>query len=84
MKLVIDANIIISALIKDGMHRAIIQSDKFKLVSPDFIVEEIEKYLPYISKKSGLDIFDLEIILAILFQHIRVIPISEYEDSLQS
>ncbi len=84
MKLVIDANIIISALIKDGLHRALIISDKFNLISPDYIVGEVEKYIPYIAKKAKLDVFDIELIFALIFQHITVIPKTEYEDYLNT
>ena len=41
MKLVIDTNIVISALIKDGKTREIIMSGKFELVSPDFVLDEM-------------------------------------------
>lgn len=79
MKLVIDANIIISALIKDGFHRALIISDKFTLISPDYIIGEVEKYIPYIAEKAELDISDVELNFVLLFRHIAVIPKTDYE-----
>lgn len=52
MIILIDANIVISALIKDGKVREIITNKKFEFVSPDFILEEINKYKEYICEKS--------------------------------
>jgi predicted nucleic acid-binding protein len=45
MILVIDANCVIAALIKNNKSREIIISHKFDLVSPDYLLDEINKYL---------------------------------------
>ncbi|MHA1489373.1 MAG: PIN domain-containing protein [Promethearchaeota archaeon] len=44
MKLIIDANIIISGLIKDSTNRKIILSPKFEYFSPEFLLKELNKY----------------------------------------
>ena len=79
MKLVIDTNIVISALIKDGKAREIIVSGKFELVSPDFVLDEIRKYDSYICEKSGLGKDEFELLIALIFQKITVVPYLEYE-----
>ena len=44
MDLVIDANILFSALIKDSFTSTIIFSDTFRLFTPEFISTELEKH----------------------------------------
>lgn len=44
MKLVLDSNIIFSALIKKSITRDIIISDLFELYAPEYIFNEITKH----------------------------------------
>ena len=52
MKAVIDANIVFAALISaDGLTRELLFSSNLELVSPEFLLEEVEKYRPLITEK---------------------------------
>ena len=51
MKLVLDSNIIFSALIKKSTTRNIILSDVFELQAPDYIFSEITKHKELLLKK---------------------------------
>jgi len=51
MKLVIDTNSIISALIKNGISRRIIVSPAIQFIAPDHTLKEISKYKKMICKK---------------------------------
>lgn len=55
MNLIIDANILASALIKDGINRELIVSESFNLYSPDFIIEEIIEHLGEFEQKTKLN-----------------------------
>ncbi len=54
MKLVLDANILIAALIRDGTTRRLLlaHSDRLDLCTPALIIEEIVENIDYISKKA--------------------------------
>jgi len=54
MKLVIDTNIIISALIKNGISRRIIVSPLIDFVTFEYTLQEISKYEKLIRKKSKI------------------------------
>ena len=56
MRLVLDANILIAALIKDGTTRRLLlmHHEKLELFTPALIVEEIIDNLDHISKKAKL------------------------------
>ena len=55
MELVVDANILFSALMKDSTTRALILSDKFSLIVPQFVMDEFTKHISQISAKTSLD-----------------------------
>jgi predicted nucleic acid-binding protein len=82
MILVVDANIVIAALIRNGKSREILLSGKFKFVAPDFVKEETLKYLDYIKKKTGMSKDDLNLLVVLVFQEIQTIPQSDYETEI--
>jgi predicted nucleic acid-binding protein len=55
MSIVIDTNVFISALMKDGATRNILLHEKIEFISISFSEEEIRKYRELILKKSNLD-----------------------------
>ena len=79
MRLVVDANIIISALIRDSVIRGILTRGSFEFLAPDFIIEEIYKHEKYICEKSGLAKEDFELLLSFIIENIRIMPKKEYE-----
>ncbi len=55
MLLVVDANILMAALIKDSDTRGLLMSDDLTLIAPEFLLEEAIKHLDYISRKTKLE-----------------------------
>ena len=83
MKLVIDTNIIISALIKEGITRRIILSPFIEFITPEYSFKEISKYENIIFKKAKLSHDDFRLIINIIFEKIQIIPKKEYEDKIK-
>lgn len=83
MKIVIDTNIIISALLKDSMTRKIILSQKFTFLTPDYTLEEIQKYEEYILEKAGISDQDFEIILSMMFEKVKIVNKEEYQNQME-
>jgi len=83
MILVIDANSVIAAIIKDSKARKIIVSGEFTLVSPEFLTEEVGKYNAYIIRKSGMSKEELNLLITLLLKHIHILPRDEYEDKIE-
>ncbi|GAH51713.1 unnamed protein product [marine sediment metagenome] len=52
MKLVVDANILFAALIKEGSTAELLISDKLQLFAPEFLFAEFVKYEELILKKT--------------------------------
>jgi putative PIN family toxin of toxin-antitoxin system len=82
MKLVIDTNSIISALIKNGISRRIILSPFIQFITPEYTLQEIDKYSQMICKKAKATKEELNIILQLLFEQIEIIPHEEYATSI--
>ena len=79
MKLVIDTNVVISALVRDGFSRKIILYENIELVSPEFSLKEIYKYKELILEKSGLTEEEFKNLLFAILSKIKIIPKSKYE-----
>ena len=82
MKLVVDANILFSSLIKDSITRRIILLDDFDLHTPEYVFIELEKHIDYIQKKSKLNKKNIELLIEIIMTNINVVPIDEYKKDI--
>ena len=78
MRLIIDANILISALIRDSLTRKIIIDSYIEFYIPEYTFDEIDKHLDYISKKNSLTIKENKKILEILTIYIHVFEAEYY------
>jgi len=78
MELVIDANILMSALIAtEGKTYDLIFNDRIRLFSVDKLLEELEKYKSEILEKSGLSGYDFDIFVSLISSEIEFVSYSE-------
>ena len=83
MKILIDTNIIIAALIKNNKAREVILSGKFEFVSPEFVLEEVNKYKKYICDKAKISSEVLDLVVNIIFEKITLVPKEEYDEFIE-
>jgi predicted nucleic acid-binding protein len=69
MDLVIDANVVFSATIRDGLTRKLLLSGLLRLYAPEFLLGEVTKYAGLLAKKSGNSQKEVESVLADLFEN---------------
>jgi len=74
MKVVIDTNILISAIIRDSKIREIIINSPHEFFTSEIIFEELKKYQQEIEEKSGLSSSEISEIINVLFKYIKIIP----------
>lgn len=75
MKIILDSNILFSALIKDSLIRAIIFASPDNLfLLPDYFFEEFKKHKKLILEKSELTEFEFDAVLQQLFLKITIVP----------
>lgn len=82
MELVVDTNIVFSALIADGKTREIIITGEQELHVPEYFFNELSNNLDEVEEKTGLERHELEMLLNILFEQMHVVPREEFEDRL--
>jgi predicted nucleic acid-binding protein len=82
MKLVVDTNIIMSAMIRDSTTRRILLFPQLDLYAPEHIITELKRYGAVIISKGGYNEDALESILSMLISNIDIIPENIFHDHL--
>ena len=82
MRLVVDANILLSALIADSTTRKLIVAGSDTLLAPAYIHEEVGRYVSVVVEKTGEDHETVSELAERLFVHITVVPHETVLDSL--
>jgi len=84
MLIVIDTNIVISALLKQtGKTKELIFSDKFSLIAPEYLFGEILKHKKELMKKSGLSEPQITLALSIIFSRVSFVPRKEFDSLIK-
>lgn len=77
MKLIVDANILFAALIKEGSTAELLISDKLQLFAPEFLFTEFAKYEELILKKTHRSPEEFNEFLELLKEQITIVPKKE-------
>jgi len=83
MMLVIDANVVISALIADSKTRELIVTLDPALLTPAFVHNEIENYVDLIVEKSGMEPDRVAQFIDLLFQYIEIVPAADFYQAIE-
>ena len=81
MEFVLDANVIISAIIKDSHVRHFLLFSGNSFCTPEFVFEEINEHRDEIKEKSSLSEKEIKELLHYItaFANLRIIPLVELE-----
>ena len=74
MQIVLDSNILFSALIKDSNVRKIILEYDGKFLFPSYIFDEIDEHKSELISKSGLNSDEFKELLQIILKKVKVVP----------
>ncbi|MEK6928101.1 MAG: putative toxin-antitoxin system toxin component, PIN family [Nanoarchaeota archaeon] len=83
MKVVIDANIIISAILGSKVTNEIIVSEKYELYAPRMIFSEIVRHREEISDKSGINEAEFYETLSALAVFIKLVDYINYQGYIE-
>ena len=83
MDLVVDANILFAALIKDGTTAKLLFLDDLHLYAPEFLLDEFNKHRNYLLNKTHRTKEDFNEILEVLACRIIFIPLEDIEQYLE-
>ncbi|ELY54144.1 Nucleotide-binding protein, PIN domain-containing protein [Natronococcus amylolyticus DSM 10524] len=84
MKLVIDANVVISALIADSKTRELLVTLEPDLLTPEFVHDEVENYEDLIVEKSGMNPDRVTQFIDLLFQYIEGVPADDFHPAIET
>jgi len=82
MKLVIDTNVIFSALLKEGKTRDILLNEDVEIYIPEYFFSELMDYEDMIVNRTGMDKDEYRTLIDLLFLNIDVVPKEDFEDEL--
>lgn len=83
MRLVVDTNRVVAALIKNSVSRRILMDRRMDFLTPEHTLEELEDHLAEIASKAKLDIPQLRALLNLVLERVQIIPSSEYANRLE-
>ena len=83
MKIVMDSNRVLAAMIKESTTREILFDKTFEFIAPEYIVSEIRKYKDRVINAANITEDEFEIALALIFEHITIVPENEYLDRIE-
>jgi len=83
LEIVIDTNVLISALIKPSKTRELILSSKLILHSPEHIINETLNNKKEILQKSGLDDAEFQKLTSVLLTRINLVPVDDFKNSIK-
>ena len=82
MRLVIDTNIVFSALIAGGKTRDCIITAPVELYAPEYFHSEFENHRETFLSKTNLDDDQLTTLFALFFENIELVPRSDFADHI--
>lgn len=82
MDLVVDANILFAALIKDGETARLLLNDELALFAPEYLLDEFWKYREVILKRTHRTRPRLDEVMTILRERITFIPMNDIKAML--
>lgn len=77
MRLVLDANRLFAALIKDSIARKILFHPSLEFIAPDYILIELSNHKKELLRKSKLPENEFDILFQSLFENIIIISLEE-------
>lgn len=83
MRLAIDTNVLISALVADSKTRKLILESDHEFYSPDYLEIEVREHEDELIEKSGLTDSDFKSLWTLLFDEIEVVPREVYSEELE-
>lgn len=82
MRLVVDTNVVFSALIAGGVTREILLTGEHGFFAPEHFFAEFRGNQAAVRSKTGLSESELDLLLHLLFERIRIVPRIEFEDNV--
>lgn len=77
IRLVVDINVLFSAILCEGKDAELLFDKKLDLSAPDYLMEELRRLMPTISARTNRTYQDVERMASMLSSEVKVVPSSE-------
>lgn len=84
MRLVLDTNILIAALIKDSLTRDILFLPDFEFLVPEYALEEINRHRAKIARHSHLKPKEIDLLRSLLLESVTVVTAEKIEPHMKT
>ena len=74
MRLVLDTNVVLKALIRNSKVRAVLLNPTHRFLIPEYGIEETRKHISLVVRKSGLTEGEVNVVLDALLSNMELIP----------
>ena len=81
--LVVDTNILISALLKPHSEKKTIFNPKIELITPNFFLKELDKYAGEFQKRMKISNQEFDEAIKLILDTITIIPENDYSNFLE-
>jgi len=78
MILIVDTNILISALIKDSTIRRLLFYPNFEFYTSEQVLIEVNRHIPLISKKASVPLEEVYMLFFFLLSYVTIVPFSKF------
>jgi predicted nucleic acid-binding protein len=82
VRLVLDTNILLAGLLRDGATRRLLLEPSLDLLVPEHALEEVERHLPDLARRMGLPVEQARLALGLLLERVDVVPKTAYDASI--
>jgi len=76
--LIVDASVIIAALLRDSTTRKVLLNSDLRLVAPGMVEDEISRHIEELSARNSLPVETNRRALGMLLRHIRLLDLDDY------
>ncbi|MBI2971410.1 MAG: hypothetical protein HYY37_03275 [Candidatus Aenigmarchaeota archaeon] len=83
MDLVVDANVLFSALIKEGITSELLFVEELHLYAPEYIIAEYAQHKRFILAKTGRSDEEFSKLLSVVGRRVSLVPMSEVKPFVQ-
>ena len=83
MRLIVDPNRIISALIKKGVSRKILTSKNIEFFTVDYVMKEIDKYQDMIIQKSDMSKEEIDTLFSLVMENVNIVPDEDVKSKMK-
>lgn len=83
MKVVLDTNVLVSALMRDGFTRTLLVHPDLDMATPEYALDEVQRHLPSLAQRMRVPVQQARLTLELLLGHMATVPHEDYRGEMR-